>query len=365
MNINLLSRLSQALLIFCLISLQMRSFAQTRKTENLVIVTLDGMRWHEIFAGTDTVILNNTQYTRDADNLQDHFGGPTAADKRKKLMPFLWSVIAGKGQLYGNRYLQNFANVANPYKISYPGYNEILTGFPDPDLKVNDKVPNKNITVLEYLNKQQGFAGKVAAFATWDRFPFILNEGRSGIYVNADDDTLSWKSTNALSLNTLNRISPRPLGCRPDLITYLYAKQYLLDNHPRVLLLSFLETDYAAHNGMYDLYVTSAHAEDAMISDLWATLQSIPQYRNKTTLLITCDHGSGDAITEPWTDHGSLASSGGTWLAVMGPDTPAKGEMQGPAQIYQKQLAPTIAALLGQTFSPKDTTIRPIATVFR
>jgi hypothetical protein len=365
MNTDLLSRLSRVLLVFCLICLQMRSIAQTRKTENLVIITLDGMRWQEIFSGTDTIILNNSSYTKDADNLNEHFDGPTPADKRKKLLPFLWSVIANKGQIYGNRSFQNFANVANPYKISYPGYNEILTGFPDPDLKVNDKVPNKNITVLEYLNKQPGFAGKVAAFATWDRFPFILNEGRSGIFVNADDDTLSWKSINGRSLNTLNRISPRPLGCRPDLITYLYAKQYLLDKHPRVLMLSFLETDYAAHNGMYDLYVASAHAEDAMISDLWATLQSIPQYRNKTTLLITCDHGRGDAITEPWTDHGSLASSGGTWLAVMGPDTPERGELKIPGQIYQKQLAPTIAALLGQTFSPKDSTVRPIATVFR
>lgn len=365
MKTNLLSGLSRVLLIICLISVQIRSLAQSRKTENLIIVTLDGMRWQEIFAGTDTVILNNTHYTRDADNLQDHFGGPTPGDKRKNLMPFLWSVIASKGQLYGNRYLQNFANVANPYKISYPGYNEILTGFPDPDLKVNDKVPNKNITVLEYLNKQPGFAGKVAAFATWDRFPFILNEVRSGIFVNADDDTLSWKSPNARSLNTLNRISPRPLGCRPDLITYIYAKQYLLDQHPKVLLLSFLETDYAAHNGMYDLYVTSAHAEDAMISDLWTTLQSIPQYRNKTTLLITCDHGRGDAITEPWTDHGSLAGSGATWLAVMGPDTPAKGEMQAPAQIFQKQIAASIAAFLGVDFVPKDSGATPIQTLFR
>jgi hypothetical protein len=350
---GLIQWLRVSLLVF-FISACDQVLAQSLKTENIVIVTLDGMRWQEIFSGTDTIILNNTDFTKDADNLQQHFGGSTPAVKRNKLMPFLWSIVAQNGQLYGNRNLQNFANVANPYKISYPGYNEILTGFPDPDC-----------TVLEYLNKQPGFRGRVAAFATWDRFPFILNEARSGIYVNADDDTLSWKSSNAKSLNTINSISPRPLGCRPDLVTYLYAKQYLLDKHPRVLLLAFLETDYAAHNGMYDLYVTSAHAEDAMIRDLWTTLQSIPQYRNKTTLLITCDHGRGDAITEPWTDHGSLASSGGTWLAVMGPDTPAKGEWQSPGQIYQQQIAASIARFLAADFVPKDSRATPIQTLFR
>lgn len=337
--------------------------AQAHKTENVVIVTLDGMRWQEIFGGIDTALVNNPKYTRDNDNLREHFDGNTSSEKRKKLMPFFWSVIEQKGQLYGNRNIGNFVNVANPYKISYPGYNEMFTGYPDSSISKNEKVPNPNITVLEYLNKQKKYAGKVAAFATWDRFPYILNEQRSGIHVNADNDTLSLNSSNAGLFNSINRITPRPLACRPDMITYLYAKEYLKETKPQVLLVSFLETDYAAHNGMYDLYVTSAHAEDAMIEDLWNTLQQMTQYKNKTTLIITCDHGRGDKIKDQWTSHGGLIDSGGTWIAVIGPDSPALGEVHTESQLYQKQIAPTIGKLLDVDFIPKDSTSLPIKTI--
>ena len=339
--------------------------AQSHKTENVIIVTLDGMRWQEIFGGTDTALLNNPKYTRDKDNLQEHFGGELPSEKRKKLMPFCWSVIERDGQLYGNRNISNKVNVANPYKISYPGYNEMLTGKVDSGISKNDKVPNPNVTVLEYINKQKEYSGKVAAFATWDRFPYILNKERSGIYINADSDTFSLHSSTTDLYNSINNITPRPLGCRPDLITYLYAKEYLQEKKPRVMLLSFLETDYAAHNGLYDLYITSAHAEDAMIADLWNTLQKMTQYKNKTTLIITCDHGRGDKIKDQWTHHGGLIDSGGTWIAILGPDSPALGEVHSDSQLYQKQIAPTINKLLGLHFTPKDTTSLPINTIIQ
>ena len=34
------------------------------KTENLVIVTLDGMRWQEVFSGADTTILKIKKFTK-------------------------------------------------------------------------------------------------------------------------------------------------------------------------------------------------------------------------------------------------------------------------------------------------------------
>jgi hypothetical protein len=61
-------------------------------------------------------------------------------------------------------------------------------------------------------------------------------------------------------------------------------KTYLKEYRPKVLYVAFDETDDFAHSGMYDQYLKSAHAEDAMIADLWNTLQSMPEYKNKTTL---------------------------------------------------------------------------------
>ncbi|MGI8992391.1 MAG: hypothetical protein ACR2I2_22775, partial [Bryobacteraceae bacterium] len=41
--------------------------------------------------------------------------------------------------------------VTNGLNFSYPGYSETLCGFADPRIKSNDKVPNPNVTVLEWL----------------------------------------------------------------------------------------------------------------------------------------------------------------------------------------------------------------------
>ncbi len=61
--------------------------------------------------------------------------------------------------------------VTNPHWFSYPGYSEILTGFVEPSITSNDKVPNPNVTVLEWLHRQPAFKEKVAAFGSWDVFP--------------------------------------------------------------------------------------------------------------------------------------------------------------------------------------------------
>jgi hypothetical protein len=339
--------------------------AQTHRTENIVIVTLDGMRRQEIFGGIDSALVANPKYTRDKDNLEEKFGASSPAIRRSRLMPFLWTTLVREGQIYGDRELGSLANTANPFHISYPGYNEILTGYVDSGINSNDKKLNPNTTVLEFLNRQKSIEGKVAAFCTWDRFPFILNKTRCGFPINADTDRLALNSPVANLYNNLSDLTPRPLGCRPDLITYLYAREWLVEKRPRVLLISFLETDYAAHNGLYDTYITSAHAEDAMIADCWRLLQSMDGYRNKTTLIVTCDHGRGDRNKDQWTFHGHLEDSGDTWIAVIGPDSPSLGEVATTGQIYQKQLAPTIAKLLGFQFVPKGGPVPPIDTIIK
>ena len=112
---------------------------------------------------------------------------------------------------------------------------------------------------------------------------------------------------------------------------------------------------------MYDQYLKSAHAEDAMIADLWKTLQSMPEYKDKTTLIITCDHGRGDANKNEWTSHGEkIADAGQIWIAAIGPDTKHAGEVADGNTLFQAQLATTFAALLGFDFKPDHPVMKPI-----
>lgn len=339
--------------------------AQTKgKTENLVIVTMDGMRWQEVFNGVDEVLMNDSLFNHNRDGIRDRFWAATSEERRVKLFPFFWNVIAKSGQLYGNRKYDNKVDNSNPFWFSYPGYNEIFTGYPDTSVNSNDKVYNKNQNVLEFLNKQKDIAGKVAAFTTWDVFPYILNEPRSGFYVNSDVDTLAFNTPALKLINDMQFLTTQPIDVRPDIFTYMAAREYLKEYKPRVLYIAFDETDDFAHEGMYDQYIKSAYSQDAMIADLWKIVQTIPQYKNKTTLIITCDHGRGDKNKSDWQHHGAnIPDAHELWLAVMGPDSKPMGEVRTSGQLYQRQIATTIARLLGYDFKPDHPVKEPIESI--
>ena len=335
-----------------------------QKAENVIVITLDGMRWQEVFGGIDSSLMNNKEFSANAKDLAKKYWDDDAAKRREKLFPFLWTSIAKKGQLYGNRWAGNNVDVANPYRFSYPGYNEIFTGYPDTAVNSNDKKWNKNINVLEYINGQKGYEGKVATFATWDVFPYILNRQRSGMYVNADRDSFGFNTPEFKLLNDLQILTTRPVGVRPDVLTYTAAREYLKQYGPRVLYIAFDETDDFAHGGMYDQYLMSAKAQDAMIADLWKTVQAMPQYKDKTALIITTDHGRGDRIKAQWKDHGEkVEEASGIWIAAMGPGVKPLGEVEEKGQLYQRQVATTIAALLGLNFKPLHEVMGPIKNI--
>lgn len=335
------------------------------QTENIVIITLDGMRWQEVFQGADKALLLNKKYTHDSSGTSERFWRSDTGQRRERLFPFIWSVIATQGQIYGNRWYANKVDNANPYKFSYPGYSEIFTGYPDPKVNSNEKVINQNTNVLEFLNRQPDYHGKVAAFTTWDVFPYILNKWRSGIYMNADMDSLNFHSGETSLLNDMQRLSSQPINVRPDVITYLAAREYMKAYKPKVLFIGFDETDDFAHIGEYDQYLKSARAEDGMIRDLWNYIQSEPQYRNKTTLIITCDHGRGDVVKDNWRDHGDeISDAGQIWIAAIGPDTKALGEIKKHEILYQEQLAATFSSLLGFSFTAEHPVAQPIRSIY-
>ncbi len=335
------------------------------RTENVVLITLDGLRWQEIFSGGDTALFRQSKFfANNQPELRRTFGQATAEARRAALLPFLWGTVARQGQLYGNRPLGSLVNVTNGMRFSYPGYNEILTGLAD-DARIhsNDAIPNPNQTVLEVLNQQAAFRGRVAAFGSWQVFPAIINAARSGVPVNAGMVPAAGPGLNPREqvLNEMLVATPNPFGEeRLDSFTGLYALEYLKKNKPKVLYLSFGDTDEFAHAGEYGAYLHAARYCDALIRQIWDYLQSDPQYRGKTTLLLTTDHGRGAAAEAKWRDHGAkVPGADEIWLAALGPDTPALGEARA-GQLYQNQVAATLAALLGQPYAPSPQTGKPM-----
>jgi hypothetical protein len=306
------------------------------KTRNVIFVMTDGLRWQEVFRGTDAALLDKKP-----------------AERREALMPFLWQTMARYGQVYGNRDLGSEAYVTNGFNFSYPGYSETLCGFADARIHSNDNVPNPNVTVLEWLERKPKYSGRVAAFGAWEVISAVVNPARSGVLANAGYEPLLAPPITP-SLDLINRLKADTNIWDDesfDSFTFYTAAEYLKLHHPRVLYLSLGETDEWAHQGNYDAYLKAAHRADRFVRELWQTVQSIPEYRGATTLIFSPDHGRGDGGGE-WRNHGEkVPDSKYIWMAFLGPDTPALGERAHIAPVTQSQIAATLAALLGEDYN--------------
>jgi len=328
--------------------------------DNVLIVTLDGFRWQELFGGYDRAY--NTKAGGGVadlarEPLAARFDRATPEARRETLLPFLWTVVAREGQLFGDATRKSRVRITNGLWFSYPGYNEMLAGAADARVDSNDKKVNPNLTVLEWLNRRPGFEGRVAAYGSWDVLPFIVAAERSGVHTNGDGPAiLEPKSERDQLLNDVTDDLPHYWsGERFDAPTMQGALEYFRTRKPRVLYVMLGETDEWAHGRRYDLYLDAAWRSDRFVRRLWELAQSLPEYRGRTALVLATDHGRGSTPAD-WTDHGEkVPAAESIWMAVMGPHTPALGVREG-VQATQSQLAATVAALLGLDFgaaSPK------------
>src|SRR3984885_1807095 len=99
------------------------------KTQTVVLIVSDELRWQEIFTGADPTLLNEKYggIWEDEAQLRREFWRGDVNERRKALFPFLWTTVATHGQIFGNRLKDSKARVTNGLAFSYPGYNEMLT----------------------------------------------------------------------------------------------------------------------------------------------------------------------------------------------------------------------------------------------
>lgn len=353
------------------------------KTETVILITIDGLRWQEVFTGVDEAFFDQEAYIahkKHHEAFKAQFGAETPEARRQALMPFFWSTLVREGQLYGNRNKGSVGRLTNRFHFSYPGYSEILTGIAD-DARItsNDKILNPNRTLPEWLAAKPENDGKVEAFGSWDVFPYILNEERAGIPVNAGfEEYPAGGNEKVAFLNKLQGEVPSPWDTvRLDAFTIGYARAALKREKMRFVYIALGETDDFAHDGHYDQYAMAAHRTDTAIAELWAWLQSDDRYRGKTTLLITTDHGRGSDSLDAWRHHGRFpyTKEDGTeaisdfkgddaiWMAAIGPDTPALGEVEGRHEVTTNQIAATAARFLGYTFESDHASLKAGAPI--
>lgn len=339
--------------------------AQESDNTKVVLITMDGLRWQELFSGADPLLVTNTEYVHDTTELEARFWKENPQDRREALMPFIWKGVSKMGQIHGNRNLGSKVDLTNKMWFSYPGYNEILSGKAD-DTRIdsNDKNPNPNITVLEVANKDPRYRGKVAAFGSWDVFPYIVNEERSGVPVNAGFEVAKGADLTETEkfLNELQPKVPSPWGTvRLDAFTHHYALEHMKKKHPELIYIAYGETDDFAHDGDYEAYLKSAHNTDALIKEVWNFTQNDSFYKDNTLFIISTDHGRGTEPLKDWKGHGSdVKDAGSVWMVLFGKNVSTLGEVSKEEQLNSSMIAPTILKALDLKIDSTQMQEKPI-----
>lgn len=320
-------------------------------SRKVILVTLDGVRPAEFFGGMDSSIAANPDSSGIGDSARvwRAYWRATRTERRRAVMPFFWDSLAPRGLVVGDPALGGRATISNSQGFSAPGYLEILTGRAQPEVTSNDPVRYPYETILQFARRRLRLGPmQVVTFASWENFRTYVSNRRGDVYVNAGFDTVppAFSSPGLARLTALQeRALPAWEGSRLDAFTGGLALEFLRQQRPPVMFVSFNDTDDFAHLRKYGRVLDAMQGADQFLRDLWRALQSLPAYRGSTTLVITTDHGRG-LTPGDWTDHGrETRGSAEIWLAVVGPTTPA-GQGAG-LNATQSQVAATVLRCLG------------------
>lgn len=351
-------RLRAMLLVFLMMPLLLAPAALNASQaappgDSVILITIDGARTEEIFGGLDLDVLKST--LKEGQKVEEspayrRFWGATPEERRRKLMPFFWSLVTEQGSIAGDRRLGSAVSLGNTHRFSYPGYAELLLGEPHDDvIRSNDPVQNPYRTVLEKMRAHLRLPrDKVATFGSWAVFNAIAEHEPGATLVNAGVEPLDGSGDDLELLNALQAEAGTPWdGTRFDAFTFRLAMAHLRDARPRVVYLAFDETDDWAHDGRYERVLSALARTDEHLRELWTWLQAQPEYRGRTHLLITTDHGRGHTPAD-WRNHGAkVAGAEKTWIAFASPRMAQRGPWRDHEPLSASQIAATLASWVG------------------
>jgi len=355
----------------------------------LIVVTLDGLRWQEVFKGADSTLLFKSGTAVDKE-----FFWPSDEAKRKENV-FDPGFFAKKGNLYGNRDLNNKVNIKNPTNLSYPGYHEIFTGNTT-QIVNNNLIENPHQTVFEFINEQAKYDDdldvQVYGISTFLQPLFRVEKSSLMIFSPVQIDygqpnksidlsflaseeffngTLDaelafgvgtqniWKNFEKLESKVLSYGTTILDNEKPEMLLYSIGKSFMQETNPKLAYFHFNMTDSYAHKGKYIDYLKAGHNVSVFLKDLIQFIETDSFYKNNTSVLITTDHGRG--VGKKWKSHGpNIEHSDEAWFILINPEGGIKGVVEEDQQYYQAQLAATIAKLLKIRFEPNHEFAAPM-----
>ncbi len=241
------------LLLAAVLSLAFASAAMAGKTRNVVLIVCDGLRPEEMFTGAEAALLDakNGGNWMSEQELRARFWDDDPNVRRMRLFPFIWGTVARQGQLLGNALEGSQAQVANGLAFSYPGYNEMASGIPDPRINSNEFGPESQsdrirVAVGPAGIQEQGrdlrHLGNLSRY--FQRAPAVTcRSARAQRW---------WTRATTVRAANYSRICTRPRrrleGTDPyDSFLTVSVLDHLRTHRPRVMFVGFGDTDSWAH----------------------------------------------------------------------------------------------------------------------
>jgi len=134
----------------------------------------------------------------------------------------------------------------------------------------------------------------------------------------------------------------------PDELSLYVTRQLMRVMAPSLLFVTLHDMD-VAHTGAFSLYLDGIQRSDRLCAQLWQTIQTNPEYKDRTTLLILPDFGrdaDGDPGGNGFQHHRTgSAIARTTWLLALGPNVRQNATVD--RLIESVDVVPTVGALLG------------------
>ena len=301
---------------------------------HVVLLALDGVRYREIFDGTDLVLVR-------AQKLPAEQHQPA-----RKLMPNLHALIDGQGAALG---AESTVSASGPNFISLPGYTEMLTGRRVTACRDNYCTRGGAPTVLDGCAALTGVAIEdCAAVTSWPNISRIVAQRPERVAVSTGRHGGVTRSLVAAAsggaLQKAAQLAPFPGhgDFRPDAHTSRIALSYFDQHQPRLMFIGLGEPDEYAHRNDYSKYLGALKAADRLIGELSSRLDRLAAEGHRTALFVTTDHGRAAGFV----GHGAAsAESARVWLVAAGTEIHGRGQLRAESPRFLADIAPTIRRL--------------------
>ncbi len=270
------------------------------KTENIFIVVMDGPRYSE-----------------------------TWGDNTHSNISFMSDSLANIGIIN-----TNFYNDGPTYTLA--GHTSITTGFSQEINNGGQELPRYPSIFQAWLKEYPNDSLKA-----W----IITSKDKLEVLANCQDSI--WADKFNPSTNCGNGGNGVGSGYRHDTLTQIAIKEIINQHKPKFVLINYREPDYSGHSGNWTSYIKGIKSSDSLIYDLWKYIQTDDNYKNKTTLFVTNDHGRHlDGISSGFKSHGdNCEGCKHIFLYATGPDF--KENVITNQRRNQTDITQTVAELLG------------------